>query len=402
MQEATLAPSNTCICGDYEVPLRDVMRTAAWLHYKRRFFPYSINHKSGIYFCGFLFDLADREFGFYSPFKGHVQMHSLLTSLQQFETLDDRDHIFGLLGLYQASSHCQELPTLLVPDYKKSLAEVLRDATRFTIREIRTLSIFRKQIYTASENGKGRMPSWVPHWHKGRDSKKEADQLPRFFSCDNGRGLMLEEDDDPIDPNVLSVRGLSLESISAVTPVLADGVIKHISAIDFMLGVIHDLLNRHDLMVDTLRLGRTLIASRNSDHKKASERDCLDFAKWTDYTTKENRRLPPTLQQLYNSQNKKYDEDIWRISRYDKANLVACTNRRFFLTTSGRIGIGPRAMQAEDFLCVLFGCKWPVILRPKGVDHELIGICYVDGIMYGEAVQSHFEKGLQDAVFTIR
>jgi hypothetical protein len=39
-----------------------------------------------------------------------------------------------------------------------------------------------------------------------------------------------------------------------------------------------------------------------------------------------------------------------------------------------------------DLVCVVLGCDVPLILRPIGDYHELIGDCYVDGIMEGQAM----------------
>jgi len=50
---------------------------------------------------------------------------------------------------------------------------------------------------------------------------------------------------------------------------------------------------------------------------------------------------------------------------------------------------------------MLFGCS-TVILRPVGNDYEFIGDCYLDGIMYGEAVESFREGEAQLQSFELR
>jgi hypothetical protein len=59
---------------------------------------------------------------------------------------------------------------------------------------------------------------------------------------------------------------------------------------------------------------------------------------------------------------------------------------RLFRTTNGLLGCGPFNMQHSDWLFVLKGCKFPVILRQigSGSHYELIGTANVIGIMDGE------------------
>ena len=70
---------------------------------------------------------------------------------------------------------------------------------------------------------------------------------------------------------------------------------------------------------------------------------------------------------------------------------------------SGHIGIGPPTMQTGDVVAVLFGGYTPFVLRPdEGGQWSLVGECYVQGIMEGEAVERHWEVGGRDEVFHIK
>ncbi len=62
-------------------------------------------------------------------------------------------------------------------------------------------------------------------------------------------------------------------------------------------------------------------------------------------------------------------------------------NRALFFTERGYIGIGLRNIELGDKVCTLFGAEVPFILRQSedNPEHfEIIGECYVDGIMDGE------------------
>ena len=64
-----------------------------------------------------------------------------------------------------------------------------------------------------------------------------------------------------------------------------------------------------------------------------------------------------------------------------------CKNRRFYRSVTGRFGLAPDQTQQGDEICVLYGGPVPFVLRPDGTGrHEIIGDCYLHGIMDGEAM----------------
>ncbi|CAG8951777.1 hypothetical protein HYFRA_00005580 [Hymenoscyphus fraxineus] len=68
-------------------------------------------------------------------------------------------------------------------------------------------------------------------------------------------------------------------------------------------------------------------------------------------------------------------------------------NRRLMFTYNGRIGIVPGEAEIDDRICLLWGCSVPVVLRKvvkKSQEvHELIGACYVHGVMEGELLRDY-------------
>jgi hypothetical protein len=75
---------------------------------------------------------------------------------------------------------------------------------------------------------------------------------------------------------------------------------------------------------------------------------------------------------------------------FHQSFLRACTDRRFFVTRKGYFGTGPHELKDGDEIYIVAGGNLPLVLRPvlnsKPNTFELIGDCYVHGIMYGEAV----------------
>jgi hypothetical protein len=70
--------------------------------------------------------------------------------------------------------------------------------------------------------------------------------------------------------------------------------------------------------------------------------------------------------------------------------LALCT------TQTGLIGLIPKTAVKGDKIAVLFGRDHLVVLRVKDDGcYKIIGLCYVEGIMQGEAVK-HIEISVQD------
>jgi hypothetical protein len=58
--------------------------------------------------------------------------------------------------------------------------------------------------------------------------------------------------------------------------------------------------------------------------------------------------------------------------------------RSFFTTKEGFIGLAPKAARTGDVVCVLLGCSSPLVLRPIESKYQVVGECYVEGMMRGE------------------
>lgn len=79
--------------------------------------------------------------------------------------------------------------------------------------------------------------------------------------------------------------------------------------------------------------------------------------------------------------------------------------RSAFSTSNGWIGIGPDNMKAGDVIVLLSGGDIPHVLRLCGCKehYELIGECYVEGIMYGEMMNAlQKESMVEGKIFRIR
>ena len=345
-----------------------------------------------------LFDLVDRQYGVFRSAK--LTLLELLKFTRARRTTDGRDHVYGLLGLYQSTGGRRSLSDLLLPDYKKPLAAVLRDATRYAIEERRDLEVFNEveeqRLHTSQDEA---LPSWVPQWYMDGDIRIEPYMLLNCFSADDN-AIYDTAHHTLEDPDCLSLAGILVDPVLNVATVATADIFNKPHGITSLLEEVQTSMEGNMAQGDANILGKTLSAGANADRQPATEVECADYVVWSQYLEREGR-LPPMARDLLSS-HEEYDDSIRRAARYSEAIYYSWRNRRFFVTVSGFIGLGPRRMEAEDTIAVLSGSRWPVILRSHGEYYELLGTCYVHGIMDSEAVRKHRAEGKENHVFVIR
>jgi len=65
--------------------------------------------------------------------------------------------------------------------------------------------------------------------------------------------------------------------------------------------------------------------------------------------------------------------------------MILTISRRLFKTKKGYLGLEPRSLKDGDEVALLKGGMVPLVIRKTDKYFELVGDCYVHGIMHGEA-----------------
>jgi hypothetical protein len=81
-------------------------------------------------------------------------------------------------------------------------------------------------------------------------------------------------------------------------------------------------------------------------------------------------------------------EEMQKIIMKTWIDVIFCHiwDRRFFISSSKAMGLASQEVMEGNLICIPLGCCHPVILR-KVEDHYInLGEAYVDGYMYGEAM----------------
>lgn len=133
-------------------------------------------------------------------------------------------------------------------------------------------------------------------------------------------------------------------------------------------------------------LWRTLVADRDSSESTSKKPDFKEAFKGA--IGHRNRDDNSVFTDLVIAQGDRM------ISKFlSRVNDVAWNRRLIRTKKLKRLGLVPLDAERGDILCVLYGCSVPVVLRvitdakeDAAKEYRLIGECYIDGMMDGEAV----------------
>lgn len=406
VQEAALSDQSICYRGPTELPLENVLMAAYWIMHKYTSLS-RLDRCRGVECAGVIFMYAHRRYGRHNILLNAglraTTLSLLLVSLTDFDSHDPRDHVFGMLGLYQKYMMTTDIPPCLRPNYHAAISEVFRNAARLVMREDCNLDILFEVNRRPSRDPNG-IPSWVPRWHHKYDDRFDHKELDASrFSADAGEQLDAFILDDPNDLSLLDVKGIVVATVSTTFAVTrhnfkANGV----SAVKAFLSTVHDMSQATNPdPLNNMRLAHTLTTGLDGRGTQVNEKQSAVLHAAFRHSIFVGNRIPdlvgPTEVNTYTTNT--------NAMNYWLALGHGCFNRRFFTTGLGYIGLGPLVMQPGDVVAVLFGSSSPMVMRPlvSGKDeYELIGYCYVYGIMKGEAVQSHRARGKADTFFHIR
>lgn len=99
--------------------------------------------------------------------------------------------------------------------------------------------------------------------------------------------------------------------------------------------------------------------------------DCDDWLR-------QNSTQPPEPYFMYSNQVDKYSY-----------------GRVLYTSADRRLGLAPQATKPGDKICIILGCSSLLVLRSGngGLNYQVVGECYLDGIMTGEAMLGELPKG---------
>ncbi|KAJ3536748.1 hypothetical protein NM208_g6591 [Fusarium decemcellulare] len=269
-------------------------------------------------------------------------------------------------------------------------------------------------------------PSWAPLWTEPRKTLGLQQEL---FNSNLGKNMHLDHHDE----STLRVSGYSFERVQVLSPGLkassqttanmssnnASHYPPHNEEIKFVTSA-WDLAESFQVTVpeEARTLQRpyqsadtvleafvyTLCGNRNeaTDNGRAdASNEVLDSAKaWLEKFVDQFSQSTSFLSKIWHG----FLEAMYPGNglSFQACVFRACISRRFFMTSSGFMGIGPESMKEGDLVVVIFGLSLPFVLLQSQTDADkflVVGPCYVHGIMEGELVTAL--EGQSPRVFTL-
>ena len=331
-----------------------------------------------------------------------VQLDGLLLYCVDLKTSNPRDKVYAVLGLLDLAEWPSDLVELIKPDYTLPVKDVYTRATIAAIRSTGRLSILRyAQVYDpglrfrspeAREGDYYDVPSWVQRLDLPTTSKMRV-----VSSIASGCDGTLKDElaIDPQTETTLHVRGVILEEVHSINPSvqkfffdelkIPGGASRVMNCFRTLFELARDVEGA-SLLEHVKQIAPTCAGTRASKRPSTEKAEDIvaDFAAFMltlkYYWIESSETLESCLMEISkHGDAHRYAGDMW-LASYGR-HLVRVSTRRY--------GMAPLYTKPGDVICIIFGCNVPLVLRPKGNDHEgnsgefweIIGDVYVHGVM---------------------
>jgi hypothetical protein len=353
----------------------------------------------------------------------HTTLLHLLWQFRWRNSSDPRDKVYSLLSLVK--SWGSRLP--IRPDYSLTAEQLYVIVVQELIKVTGNLSALMGTLTKSRELAS--LPSWVPDWTYEPPSF-ELDRLERgaLYKASENRSPVIRYPSD----GFLECRGLITATIDTVGDEmpsnLGDPALKIFQRWEELAGLHNDSdwtyvaggtagqAYWRTLCLDSLymleagpsgfckrrfvraprKYGSSMKFWRSEARSWNLGQECNRSDDCNPLTVAAGNRMPPELQPYWiDMQNGPISRPPTLVEAINYAVLSATAHRRFFMTEQrGYMGLGPSTLKKGDKICVLLGGCTPFIIRPIGNRevgssvpkpcYELIGDCYVDGLMDGQ------------------
>lgn len=377
-QEAVLCYKGDALvkCGDSYIPIITFLRASMLLGNEH-------------IFAGVDFTRGRGALSQISTFRFHVEHRKvtplvwLLQNNNSRNCRDPRDRIYAMLGMRN-----EDGPGFIVDvNYAQQPSQVFIDIARKIIRSQKSLRICADAPERVSGTEVANLPSWVPDWSRSpsASSFELLNPAQSYFSASCGR----DHRDYVQNSSILETRGKLVDTVvglihDAEIPDAVTQVERRRVLVDDVLPVLYQTLrsrsrNRSDaalahLIINTVTVGG-YTRNMNIGHSGLQPQD------WSESTC--DQMLSFILQGSGRPMPPLFERWIHALTR----EVTQCANRRFAQLNEHDFALVPKASIPGDRIAVLHGSSLPLVLRRTDLGHfRMIGACYVDAIMKGQAV----------------
>jgi hypothetical protein len=323
-----------------------------------------------------------------------LDLHFLLMYTRNKSCMNPRDSVYSIRGLASNS-----LSKGIVVDYDQPTEKVFIECAKNSLRTkpngLRILSTVElRHRHTSSF----RLPSWVPDWSQPNCDTGVLQRYSRFSPDKYFRAASNTKPHIVIreDSNKIMLGGKLVDHITMVVPIK--------SMLERGEG------NRHIVTKATIKQLVDAVGAQET-YPYTGESYCKAFLRTL---TADRTVLSPRVSDEYRMKFFGRSSD-WKIA-YDEQScdlpdlvwdeISDCVwsiieDKMMFVTAKGYLGMGREVVAIGDWLCIFLGAETPFLLREVSSQSEfnLLGECYVHGIMDGEAMSATDEH--PDETFTL-
>jgi hypothetical protein len=355
---------------------------------------------------------------------------------------DPRDKVYGLLGLLPGY-----LASRIEPDYFKTTDQVYIDfATQMLLASNSLEEVLSWCKYVISST----LPSWVPNWDIAferrhlqwfRNRHASGEKSPSWQLWADGRELHCKgyRIDTILDVGLPSLDCLPYRITTPSQPheySCKSGFGRYCDEISLKAAINRTILHDHPSMeprrdltklhwIDWDRFPKPHLwkhpgehDSNVSDHWKSFDRFRHTNAHFPIFGTPFKTFFP--IIQVDTTYLEDGLVDLCEVvsdteDRYFKPEVtgymghgfnlrlfsVGIKGRKLVTTHTGWLGLAPDESEMGDTVAVLYGCNYPVVLRPCSGGFKYVGECYVDGLMDGEAGEAASRGEYEEEDITI-
>ena len=312
--------------------------------------------------------------------EGRITLTRAFLVSSKRKAFDPRDHVYALHGVLYRKDR------LIKPNYHLSTDKVFTDATRVLFQEGRSIDTLAFAIGVDADNPL-ELPSWVCNWTR----QTQFIIAVELYKASNGEPFIIKQTAD----RILTVEACKVDFISATKNPTGHSF--------FELGKLKDDVNCVEewwSLLDmqnskewcafwtTILLGSVVLGGES---RKVLPDDLVTVETWWELATSAVKQGNDGS--FLNSQ----DVDLIAIAGLIRKSV---REHKFWLTSQGFLGMGPRTLEKGDEVFVAKGSKVPLIFRPientlaekYGIAGDergylFVGPCYIHGFMDGEAVK---------------
>ena len=346
-----------------------------------------------------------------------VDFSTMLKAFENCGATNPRDKIFALFGFLPE----EQRNRFETPDYRKPVEQVYIETADTLIKQLGNLELLANAglAIAGQTAGLPNIPSWVPDWtvpkapgltlqkhgfsmiHPAADPTKETAVYRASGDCSASV-------DDRTERTVLSLRGKLISKVANAGikfPHVGPGAsvasksgqnemrihaTKRWAKIEACFKLIANMsLPLYPTAPERLSACRVCLVAGKGIFSQDANTDELATV-FSFYKKYLDRWLAVQRRTWWRDHSLDAEfQAMAHEARYASSLIGDATDgRQFFVTEDGHMGLGPHGLKEGDQICIMYGLSVPFVIRYRESGlYSLLGECYVEGIMNGEAIQ---------------